>query len=498
MTGKGIVLNIDINTAVDPFLGRLAQQPEVKREDLYPFIDQYLGTQVEALALDIFCQFSATPSEVWTDSHTKYHQKIENGVAVDYTDRYGPHHTLASRFGIDPWEVWFARCRQVGLEAWMSIRMNDCHCPDKEAAFLRSDFFYTARENGWMVGEKYGYFRYCFNYAVPEVRRRMLAYISEQLMRYDVDALELDFMREIFCFDYPNQPDKVQIMNGFMREVKAIVEQACEKWGHKIKLTVRLMRDIDQNLIFGFDPETWAKEGLVDYINVAPRWNTIDDDMPIAEWKKRIPQVPISGTITELFSTDCRNLKNIDSAMGNALAAAYLCQGADGMYLYNQFMVPGDEEFITNRTAPEMIRCAGQKETAVQAHRRHVVCMQDVDTVPFGCEAYRPLPISLSEKPSEVLVNTGYVPEGKTAILKIGLKNGEADDVCVCLNGEPCAALQETQIAVFDAEPNACLRPGEKAFACRLPDRFEPQHQKIAFTAKKEGVVLTYVEIELI
>ena len=66
------------------------------------------------------------------------------------------------------------------------------------------------------------------------------------------------------------------IMNGFIRSFKYIVKQAEEKFGHPIRITVRLTRDIDQSLRFGFDARTWAKEGLVDMIVPSPRWSNVD------------------------------------------------------------------------------------------------------------------------------------------------------------------------------------------------------------------------------
>ncbi|MBO6060734.1 MAG: hypothetical protein J6P98_01265, partial [Clostridia bacterium] len=47
----------------------------------------------------------------------------ENGVAVDYTDRYRGLMSFHEH-GIDPYAVWFARCREKGLRPWLSVRMN--------------------------------------------------------------------------------------------------------------------------------------------------------------------------------------------------------------------------------------------------------------------------------------------------------------------------------------------------------------------------------------
>jgi hypothetical protein len=255
-----------------------------------------------------------------------YNRRVENGVNVRY-DLYeykGIYQWYTH--GIDPYDVWFRRCRQQNMEAWLSVRMNDCHGPDEPSYFLRSDFFYEAREKGWMIGDAHGYYRYCFDYAVPEVRRRMLAYVEEQLDRYDVDGLELDFMREIKCFDYLNCPDAVDIMNDFMRDVHKLTLTAAQKWGHPIKRSVRLPREIDQCLIYGFDPQAWVREGLVEHITVTPRWMSCDNDMPIAQWKKTMPQAEISAGIETLCLGNDDGLTNADADVVNGLSAAYISE----------------------------------------------------------------------------------------------------------------------------------------------------------------------------
>lgn len=65
-------------------------------------------------------------------------------------------------------ELWIAHCKEIGINPWISFRMGDCHCPDDETSFLRSDFFYTAKKNGWILGDDYGYFKNCLNYTRPE------------------------------------------------------------------------------------------------------------------------------------------------------------------------------------------------------------------------------------------------------------------------------------------------------------------------------------------
>ena len=187
--------NIDINSVTTPFLNRASETDPADKTVLYPFVDQYAGTQLTDVLFDMFCQYAAFDTAAWSTYRDKYAQTEENGVPVDYREQYRGLCAFHDH-GIDPYAVWFERCREVGLTPWISLRMNDCHCPDDEACFLRSDFFYEARDNGWMVGEDYGYYRWCFDYAVPEVRKRMLVLVEDVLRQYDADGLDLLRLQE--------------------------------------------------------------------------------------------------------------------------------------------------------------------------------------------------------------------------------------------------------------------------------------------------------------
>ena len=79
-------------------------------------------------------------------------------------------YTVYKKYGIDPIQVWLERCRMVGLTPWITFRMNDCHCPEDDTCSLRPELFYEAKQKGWMIGERYGYYKNCLNFAVPEIR----------------------------------------------------------------------------------------------------------------------------------------------------------------------------------------------------------------------------------------------------------------------------------------------------------------------------------------
>ncbi|NLB16278.1 MAG: hypothetical protein GX827_05640 [Clostridiales bacterium] len=477
--------NIDINSVVTPFLNRVSEEENVGEELLYPFVEIYKDTLITDVLLNIFCQYSAAKSEIWSDYADKYEQENENGAEVDYKDLYKGIYKLNSEYSIDPYEVWLRRLRQIGLSGWLTIRMNDCHEPDEQASFLRSDFFYEAREKGWVIGDKYGYFRYCFDYSVPEVRKKMLDYIKEQLWRYDPDGLELDFQREITCFDIENCTDRVEIMTDFVRAVREMTEERGKQLGHKIRLGVRLMPDIAQNLIYGFDIVNWAKDGLVDLVCFTPRWETSDSDMPSEEWKAKIKGVELAAGI-EILCCLTSDETYCTPAVARGYAVRYLSRGADSMYLFNYFINPDS----VSAAMDEVNKTAGSLETAMKLPYRHVVTFQDI--APRGHSRRKPLPINLKSGQSAALdIDIGKSRENASAELIIGFTAGSPESVAVSVNGA-AAAFEKTEYS--SAEPERIIKYGPEGTVYYKSPVKPADRYRVEFKAGGEAEI-TYAEI---
>ena len=403
------------------FWNRLAEEGAFDDDSLNEYVMQYADSGVTDVLFNIFCQSSDTPSEVMTFRGDLYGKTDQHGNPVDYGNYYGLHEFYNVRRK-DIFAVWFDKCRAVGLRPWITLRMNDCHDPDEAASQLRGELFYTAEENGWTIGEAYGYYRHCLNYAVPEIRKLMLDYTREQLLRYDVYGLELDFMREIYCFDYVNaDTDEIaEIMNGYMRDTAAIIQEAERKWGHGIQLAVRMMRDIDQCFEYGFDLRAWCEEGLVDAVAVTPRFSSNDSAMPIADWKESCPGVDVWAGVETLVNTQKRGCC-ASAEVVRGYGAQYLTAGADGLYLFN-YMSGGS---VGDRER-EVYDTCGSLESILKLPRRHVVTYQD--TCPEGWEPYDPLPLKI--KPgdtADLTVETGYIPDGAKLTVYLGLSNELSD-----------------------------------------------------------------------
>lgn len=200
------------------------------------------------------------------------------------------------------------------------------------------------------MGSSYGYYKTCFDYSVPEVREFFLSYIEEQIMNYDVYGVEWDFTREFICFDYKNDPDCYLIMNAFMRDLRAVVDKAELKWGHQIKINARIFRDIEDDKIFGFDAEAWAKECLVTSITVCPRFEITDSNIPIPEWKELLRGTGV-GLYAGLEAHSYAYTQN-DTAAIAGYSRKYLDEGADRIYGFNLFyMFAGwvpEKDYVNN------------------------------------------------------------------------------------------------------------------------------------------------------
>ena len=488
------------------FWNELAKENRFDEESLNLYVKQYADSGVTDLLLNIFGQTSNTPTDVLTFRGALYGQTEQYGNPVDCGDYYG----LSSFYighRIDIFAVWIAKCRALGIRPWISVRMNDCHYPDEAAHPIRGELFYMAARNGWTIGESYGYFRHCVDYAVPEIRELMLSYIREQLFRYDVYGIELDFMREITCFDYwhEDRGEIVGMMNDFMRKVARIVKEAGEKHGHKICLTVRMMRDLDQCRIFGFDILTWCRERLIDSITVTPRFGSNDSAMPLDDWKLRCPEVEVYTGIETLVNTQRKNCVASAEAV-RGYGVPYLAGGADGLYLFNYMSSGVDylhEGRIGDREREVYDTCASLEEM-LKYPRRFIVTYQD--TVPKGWKAYEPLPLRAErDKPAKLAVNAGRIPSGASVEVYVGLSRLLPNDrvLEVAIDGNPCLPCGRDEVwgrseADGSEVPQGYCREDCVIYRFRAESPCDPEgRMTLEFRSGDEALKITYCEIDV-
>ena len=147
----------------------------------------------------------------------------------------------------------------------------------------------------WRIPDMGGV-RTVMNYHVPEVREWYYAILEELIQNYDVDGLELDFMRGHTYFAEGEIEKGVPVMTDFVRKIRGMLDTIGRSRGKELKLCVRLPWNIGHCLRRGFDVEVWHKEALIDMINVSPS-NRITAETNVEGYRKAMPDAVIYGEV---------------------------------------------------------------------------------------------------------------------------------------------------------------------------------------------------------
>ena len=173
------------------------------------------------------------------------------------------------------------------------------------------------------------------DYKYPVVRSHMLAIIGELIGRFDVDGIELDYMRHPAYFRPEEAYANRYLMTDFIRRVRRQLDEVGAERGRHLDLLVRVPPTLYDSARIGIDVEAWIKEGLVDY--VATGGGFIPFEMPIGEF------------VRAAEGTECRILGSLESMRWTldeevlrALAARFWDAGVDGLYFFNYFNAPNE------------------------------------------------------------------------------------------------------------------------------------------------------------
>lgn len=155
-------------------------------------------------------------------------------------ERYGRGPDSYGNFvlgGGDVVQVFIDRCRLRGQAPFISVRMNDAHHkefvdpkpgekPGGSIGMSVTRFYADHPELRIKPGSLRGA-DLVQNWAEPVVREHKFALIRELCENYDLDGLELDFLRfpSFFRLEETSREQRCTIMTGFVREVRALLDR---------------------------------------------------------------------------------------------------------------------------------------------------------------------------------------------------------------------------------------------------------------------------------
>lgn len=241
------------------------------------------------------------------------------------------------RRGIDVIEMLVAATKRYGAEAWLSVRVNDHHFSDDPG--FNSTLSYSRADEIGVNGS-----RMCQDYSHHAVRNYYKAYILELAQKYDIDGIEMDFLRSAPLLSDPG-PDGQTILNTFMRDLKRSIPQAA---GRPVSLCARVFSTPEQNLSYGIDAAQWIADGSIAFLTVSGFYIPTYYSLPVDRWRTLIDQRNAAGhSYSLLAGTDwgirCDARPDIGMLFWITLeqirgfASSAYQRGADGIYFFNHF-----------------------------------------------------------------------------------------------------------------------------------------------------------------
>ena len=257
---------------------------EVPTEGAAAFVRSWLDREAAAIPFSTFVFLAATPDICTYDSQAG--ETYGDRFNAAFSQQWAPGIRALRAEGTDALKVVTEHMHAKGKEVLAAIRMNDTHhlhlghthplCP--QFAIDHPEFVIQqpdGRQNETAL-----------DYSHPEVRQHRLDIMREIVENYDVDGLELNFVRWAKHFPRHQGREKAPIMTSFMEQIHNLLAQTAKQRGRdRMTLGVRVPESLATCWLAGIDIESWVKNGWIDYV-VVSTWNNTDPQLPIDEFTR--------------------------------------------------------------------------------------------------------------------------------------------------------------------------------------------------------------------
>ena len=284
-----------------------------------------LGGQFDAPVYDSKIQL------IYGDAH---------GGPLSYWPRVTDNVKALVRAGRCPLQLIVDFAHENRMEAFASVRMNDCHDSFMDAngkTIWKTTHPELMVDTSGMLPE-FELYASAQDFSHEPVRQRKLEIIEEICQRYDVDGFELDYIRHPVLFSRrmrgePCTPEETGIITGLMRRIREITEAAAERRGRLMLVATRVPDTFARALDNGMDLRAWIKENLVDILIAGGGYAPFS--LPVEEFVEAarphgVTVYPCINTGTAGTLADGEFLRCV-----RGLAANWYKAGADGVYTWN-------------------------------------------------------------------------------------------------------------------------------------------------------------------
>ena len=317
------------------------------------FVRKFKGTDVDAImCCPEMWRTNTFPSEVDPTWKTyKPGQPKSKFGSWDYMMTY-------LHQGGDPVRDTLEACREIGVDFFISYRMNDHHYIQDLEWPCHNDFWRDHPEY-WLADSDTSPYaggrddKRLHNYMLPEVRDYYFAIIEELCTNYDVDGFEFDFQRYPQFFKNDELEEGTKVMTAFVASIRKLLDRIGAERGKYLKLCARVPHTIERCEKAGLDVIGWDADGLLDMINVSSFY-LHTTEMDIEGFKTRTSNAKIYGEMNYVTTQNSKVSKfarrYTTCAIYRASALNLFARGADGLSLFNWDYVPSKKRL-------EMIPC---------------------------------------------------------------------------------------------------------------------------------------------
>ncbi|MBN8215088.1 MAG: hypothetical protein J0L75_00505 [Spirochaetes bacterium] len=171
-----------------------------------------------------------------------------------------------------------------------------------------------------------------YDYAKPEVRSYFLDCIRTACERYDLDGIDLDWLRAPYFFRFGEERRRLPLMNDFVRRAAETIREVARSKGKRITIAMRVPDTPIRALEVGLDVGTWLASGWIDLLIAGNGLSVFS--APLAPWQElaRPNKVPVYACV----SRSAQGLA--DPALFRGACQRQWAQGAHGLYLFNHFI----------------------------------------------------------------------------------------------------------------------------------------------------------------
>jgi len=396
--------------------------------------------------------------------------------------------------GTDPLKLAVEFAHANGIEAIWTLRMNDIHDAftpplwpqwktDHPDALLGKREDWGANPPGsqarWWAG---------VNFNREDVRRRTVRLIEEVARDYEVDGIDLDWLRHPIHFPEtirgePVARRSIDLITALVRDVRAMLGRVERERGRTILLATRVPLTMAAGRYIGVDVKTWLDEGLVDFVTIGGGY--VPFSMPTAEIaaicrQHDVPVYPCVSASGMMRRAPFGKGQLYGIEGWRATAANAFAQGASGISLFNLFPTPGNDAHneLVRQAFSELgdpATLAGKDKLFVLDNEAHMATHGYVNHIVPHAQC---LPKSLEPgKPTIARVPVSDVPPAEKGAIELRIQLESEAGVAVEFNGRPIA-LKRSQapeerfgmVWLTGPVPQEALKRGENRVAVRLAE----------------------------